>query len=213
MQQLWVCGSRVSWSRDSTRDAGGIPAASLESQPLHHLHLCTQLLLLQLPSIFPDEAAWNCNEWQSVLVWKGIEFSGCPGALLEQHPPALGSSQWNWSNNRTHGRGCGLGYQTQLPGKIFQTLWVSLWPLTATPHRHSSLAPKTGMVIRMIRTHSRPGNALRAPTPAQPKLSFSDVQPLKMWDFLAAFSALLEARQSPDPLWAHCKDRKWPQRN
>lgn len=110
--------------------------------------------------------ALHFPKWSSLeLQWQRVPWSSARTAS-----PSPGSSQGNWSNNRTHGRWCGLGYQTQLTGNISHSGWVSLWSLTATPHRHSSLAPKIRMVIR---THSSLGNALRAPTPVQHKLSFS----------------------------------------
>lgn len=138
------------------------------SQPLQQLHLQIQLLL-QLPWIFPNAGAWNCNG------------RGCPGSLLEQHPPAKEAHNINGVTT-WHGRWCGLSYQTLLTGKIFKTVWVSLWSLTASPQKYISLVPKMKIVTR---THLSPGSALRAPTPVQQFLS--DVQPLKTWDFLLPF--------------------------
>lgn len=129
---------------------------------------------------FAHSCCSNCPE-SSQMKQPGTAMAECPGlkrnwvvwvpwSSARTASPSPESSQWNWSINRTHGRWCGLGYQTELPERIFQTVWVPLWSLTAIPHRHSSLAPKIRMVIR---THSSPGNALRAPTPVQHKLSFS----------------------------------------
>lgn len=106
----------------------------------------------------PNETEWNYSG------------TGGLGSLLEQHPPA--KEVHNVTGITIQHMAGGVGWVTKhhLQGKSSRHFEFQLCSLTASPHRHISLAPKARMVIR---THLSPANALRAPTPVEQELSFS----------------------------------------